>query len=90
MEGKLIEIEEQIKNLKTALDEALQLTREQMILIERQKGIINSLSDINKREEDIVKVLNYLVWKVNCMDSYNFKTGVMSNMFADMILGGGL
>lgn len=74
MENKLNTIENEIKELRLVLDEALTLTKEQMILI--------------KRQEDMVKIMNYLVWKLECMDSRSFHGGVMQNMFAGMIMGG--
>lgn len=88
MENKLNIIENEVKELRLALDEALTLTKEQMILIKRQEDIIKSLESINKREEDMVKIMNYLVWKLECMDSRSFNGGVMSNMFAGMLMGG--
>lgn len=95
MENKICQIEEDIKSLrealnetKLALDEALKLTREQMVLIERQKQIIKSLEAMEKKEEDILKVLNHLFWKVNYMDSTSFSSGFMANMLAGFAIGG--
>lgn len=95
MENKICQIEEDIKSLrealneiKLALDEALQLTREQMVLIERQKQIIKFLEAMEKKEEDILKVLNHLFWKVNYMDSTSFSSGFMANMLAGFTMGG--
>lgn len=83
MQQKLCEIDNEIKELRQIITENLSLTKDQMEVLDR-------LEKLAERNEDIVKVLNYLVWKIEYMDSRAFSGGVMQNMFAGMMLGGGL
>lgn len=82
MQQKLCEIDNEIKELRQIITENLSLTKDQMEVLDR-------LENLAKRNEDIVKVLNYLVWKIEYIDSKSFHGGVMQNMFAGMIMGGG-
>lgn len=82
MQQKLCEIDDEIKKLRQIITENLSLTKDQMEVLDR-------LENLAKRNEDIVKVLNYLVWRIESMDARSFHGGVMQNMFAGMLMGGG-